>query len=184
MYVYRYHRHMNVKAARRLARNLMIRHGLPFWRLDFVNSMRYAGLCTHSKKLISLSVEFVQAYTPEQLSQIVLHEIGHALRGPVQDAEPHDDKWLKISRRLGYTGEATIGPEFPTPKIVWDVVCTSTGQILQVQDRPSPTSCKLCNTPSCTPLIERRQIVSQDLHNIPTPPHIFAPVFKRLHLIS
>ena len=175
---------MNTSAARRLARNLMIRHRVPFWRLDFVNSMRYAGLCTHSKRLISLSVEFTQAYTPEQLSQIVLHEIAHARRGPVPDAEPHDDKWLKIARRLGYTGDATVCRDYPSPKIVWDVVCTSTGLILQVPNQPDPTSCKLCNTPGCTPLIERRQIVSQDLHNIPAPPHIFAPVFTRLKKLS
>jgi len=174
---------MNVKAARRLARNKMIRHGLGLWSLNFVNSMRYAGLCTHSKKLISLSVEFTQAYTPAQLEQIVLHEIAHGLRGPVQDAEPHDDKWLKIARRIGYTGEATVPHDFPTPRIVWDVVCPSTGLILQVTERPSATTCKLCNTPSCTPITERRQIVSHKIHNIPAPPHIFAPLLARLKFL-
>jgi hypothetical protein len=144
--------------------------------------MKYAGLCNHKTRVISLAVEYVQAYTPEQLSQLVLHEIAHAMRGRVA-TDAHDEQWLKIARRIGYTGEAVLPLNYPAPKIVWDVVCTSTGLILQLPEQPHPTVCKLCNTPGCTPLTERRQLVSQDLHNIPTPPHFVAPFFRRLKSI-
>lgn len=170
---------MNVTATRRLARNLMIKHGVAPWRLIFINHESYAALCNHKDKTIALTVEYVQAYDAEQITQLVLHEIAHALRGrAVPDG--HDEKWLTIARRLGYTGLAVLPDHYPRPNIVWDVVCTSTGQILQTPTEPSPSTCKLCNDPGCTPLIERRQIVRADLHNIPTPEHIAAPAIRRL----
>jgi hypothetical protein len=157
----------------------MIRHGLAPWRLIFVNSTKYAGLCNHKDKTIALAVEFTQAYDVDQLTQLMLHEIAHARRGRVVP-DAHDEKWLKIARRLGYTGDTVLPADYPTPRIVWDVVCTSTGLILQVTPKPSETVCKLCNTPGCTPEIQRRQIVPAQLHNIPTPEHILAPAARRL----
>jgi hypothetical protein len=173
---------MNTTAARRLARNLMIKHGVGMWRLTFVNHMSYAALCNHKDLTISLAVEYVQAYTVEQVTQLVLHEIAHALRGRVVP-DAHDEKWLKLARRIGYSGDAVLPASYPKPRIVWDVVCTSTGLILQSPTPVDPTTCKLCNTPGCVPETERRQIVNADIHNRPAPPHIYAPFFRRLKSI-
>lgn len=170
---------MNVKAARRLARNLMIEHGLAVWRLDFMNHDSIAGLTTHSERKISLAVEYAQAYTPEQLTQLVLHEVAHALRGPATVS--HDVKWLQTARRLGYLHGETMPVHYPRPNIRWDIVCPSTGEIHQTATRPDADHfCKLCNDPSCAPEIQRRQIVRQDVHNIPAPEHIYAPTIRRL----
>lgn len=167
---------MNVTAARRHARNLMIKHGLHLWRLDFMNSTKTAALTHFKRHLIELSVEFVQAYNEEQLTQLVLHEIAHAHRGRVRaklgeftTPDPHDDRWLFIARLIGYTGDVCMPADYPTPHIVWDVVCTSTGLIQQVTEQP-PAVCNSCN--ECTPHVQRRQIVSAELHSIPTPPHV------------
>lgn len=170
---------MNTTATRRLARNLMIKHGVPLWRLEFVNAMAYAGITNHKRNVIALTVEYVQAYNEEQITQLVLHEIAHAIRGRVA-VNAHDEKWLFIAQRMGYTGGTCMPETYPSPRIVWDYTCTSTGQILETQEPPADNddTCKLCN--SCEPIVERRQIVDADLHNIPTPEHIAAHTIRRV----
>jgi len=169
---------MNTKAARRLARNLMIQHHLAAWQLTFMNHNTIAAQTTHSTHTITLAVEYAQAYTPDQLTQLMLHEIAHAQRGPTQT--PHDTKWLQTARRLGYLHGATMPAHYPSPVIRWDIICTTTGEIHQTTTAPPEDhSCKLCNSPECTPDIQRRQIVRQDIHNIQPPEHI-SPSFRRL----
>jgi hypothetical protein len=171
---------MNTAAARRLARNLMIRHGLALWRLDYINHSAHAAQCVFSRHTIELTVEYVQAYNPEQVTQLVLHEIAHALRGPSEAKNHHDDKWLRIARRIGYKGGATVDPSFPQPVIVWDIVCPTTGHIQELHTAPTAPHCKNCNNRDCTPEVQRRQIVRADYHTIPAPPHIAAPIIRTL----
>lgn len=157
----------------------MIRHGLGAWRLDFINHHNIAAQTVFSTLTISLTVEFVQAYTPDQLTQLVLHEIAHALRGPCSDSG-HDSKWLQTARRLGYIHGVTMPAHYPTPSIRWNITCPNTGEILQTASAPEPEPfCKLCNDPECAPEVQRRQIVRADVHNIPAPEHIF-PIVQRL----
>lgn len=169
---------MNTAAARRLARNLMIRHGLALWRLDYINHSSHAAETVFSKHVIQLTVEYVQAYNDQQVTQLVLHEIAHALRGPSSLSQHHDDKWLRIARRIGYHGGATIDPSFPKPVIVWDITCQTTGLIQELHTAPTAPHCKNCNNRDCTPITERRQIVRADYHTIPAPPHIATPIIR------
>lgn len=170
---------MNVKAARRQARNLMIRHGLAAWRLDFMNHHCIAAQTSFTDHSISLTVEFVQAYTPDQLTQLVLHEIAHALRGP-SDLSGHDSKWLKTARSLGYLHGDTMPAHYPTPNIRWNLTCPATGDTLQTPEEPDEEPfCKLCNDLDCVPKVQRRQIVTADVHRLPAPDHIF-PIVQRL----
>lgn len=159
----------------------MIRHGLGLWSLKFVNSTRYGGLCTFSEHTISLAVEYVQAYSEEQLTQVILHEIAHALRGPnkTDPLNSHDEKWLTRARKIGYLHGETLPPEFPRPRIVWNLTCTNTGQILETSDKPDPNAaCKVCN--ACTPLTERRQLVKAHTFNAPAPEHIMTTRLRHL----
>jgi predicted SprT family Zn-dependent metalloprotease len=157
----------------------MIKHGLSAWRLDFMNNTKTAALTHFKKHLIELSVEFTQAYDQEQLTQLVLHEIAHAYRGRGKE-HAHDERWLFIARLIGYTGDECMPADYPTPKIVWDIVCTTTGLIQQVHTAPDAADCKNCNSEHCTPIVQRRQIVRADLHTIPTPPHIAARAIRKL----
>lgn len=175
---------MNTAAARRLARNLMIRHGLALWRLDYINHSSHAAETVFSKRVIQLTVEYVQAYNDHQVTQLVLHEIAHALRGPSPASQHHDDKWLKIARRIGYLGGERVDPSFPQPVIVWDVVCPTTGLIQELHAPPTSRHCNNCNDPSCMTETQRRQIVRADYHTIPAPTHIAAPLINALKSLT
>jgi hypothetical protein len=169
---------MNPDATLRLANQIRARkapHCL--YRIRLANSLEWAGRCDYSKGTIELSVEFMQAYTPYQVSQIMKHELAHALRGPVRPhrVNGHDDKWLKIARRLGYEHGEMVPHEWPVPKIVWNLTCTNTGQILETSTDPGD-SCKICN--ACTPVKERRQIVKASTYDIKADPYFFEPAVK------
>jgi predicted SprT family Zn-dependent metalloprotease len=158
----------------------MIRHGLALWRLDYINHSSHAAECVFSKHVIQLTVEYVQSYNDTQVTQLVLHEIAHALRGPSDVSQHHDAKWLRIARRIGYLGGATMDPSYPQPVIVWDVVCPTTGLIQELHTAPTAPHCKNCNNRDCIPETQRRQIVRADFHTIPAPTHIAAPMLNAL----
>jgi predicted SprT family Zn-dependent metalloprotease len=170
---------MNPDATLRLANQ--IRHKIAptcFYKIRLANSLEWAGRCDYSTGTIELSLEFMQAYDPYQVSQIVKHELAHALRGPVRPhrLNGHDEKWLKIAQRLGYEHGETVPHSWPVPKIIWNLTCTSTGQILETSTDPGDT-CKLCN--ACTPVKERRQMVTQSTYSIKAEPFFYDPALER-----
>ena len=160
---------MQPAATKRIAINLVSKYiPLHGYEIKMANSLDWAGLCDFENRVIKLSMEHTQAYNPEQVTQIALHEIAHAIRGPVRSTlnAGHDAEWLKAARRIGYEHGEIVPSTFPRPKIVWNTTCTKTGVILQRTTQPEPDFCNICNTTSCTPIIERRQLVKAHLHNI------------------
>ncbi len=80
------------------ARELMDKHGLKDWRLEFNNARRQLGACRMSKKLITLSRRHALKQPPDLMTDVILHEIAHALAGP---GVGHGPKWKAIASRLG-----------------------------------------------------------------------------------
>lgn len=95
-------------AAERMARELMMKHLGPGWHFKWDRAPHYAGVTRCDQKLIALSEYAVVQYSAEQVRQVILHEIAHALRGvcprTYRKDEGHDERWLKTARRIGYTG--------------------------------------------------------------------------------
>lgn len=174
---------MNPSAALRLANQVRHRKApLCLYRIRLVNSMEWAGRCDYVARTIDLSIEFMQAYGPYEVSQIVKHELAHAIRGPVRPhrLNGHDDQWLSIARRLGYEHGEKVPNEWPIPKIVWNLTCTLTGEILETPTDPGD-SCKLCNT--CTPVKERRQMVKASTYDLQADPYFYDPAVKKLQAL-
>ena len=80
------------------ARKLMNEHGLQKWSLRFNSARRQLGACNYRKKEIVLSQIGSVHRTPEQTTDVILHEIAHALAGWEAG---HGPKWKKIASRIG-----------------------------------------------------------------------------------
>lgn len=80
------------------ARRLMDQHGLPNWLLGFNHSFKQLGLCNYEKKEILLSAMQAIRRTPAETTDVILHEIAHALAGWKAG---HGPKWKKIATRIG-----------------------------------------------------------------------------------
>jgi hypothetical protein len=171
---------MNPNAALRLANQVRYKKApLCMYKFRLANSTEWAGRCDYVTGTIDLSIEFMQAYSPYHVSQIVKHELAHAIRGPVRPhrLNGHDDQWLKIARRLGYEHGEMVPHAWPVPQIVWNLTCTNTGEILETSTDPGD-SCKICN--ACTPVKERRQIVKASTYNLQADPYWYDPALQKM----
>lgn len=116
---------MRVRDARRLARRLMVEHGVGHWHLELVHTSAYAGRCDRGPQIIELSEPFVRLNRTGPVTEVVLHEIAHA-----RTVGAHDYSWRKEAKRIGCTGSAhpryTVEGEwihYPAEK--WIALCPS-----------------------------------------------------------
>src|SRR5581483_6001841 len=81
-----------------LACRLLVQHGLADWNFCFNHRKIYMGVCRHSRKRIELSRHFVEVNSDELIRDVILHEIAHALVGPMHG---HDDVWRQKCLEIG-----------------------------------------------------------------------------------
>src|SRR5262245_59311474 len=98
--------------ARRLAEELMARHGLAGWSFGFNRRKRSLGLCRYATRTIELSVYLVYGNSAaDEVRDTLLHEIAHALVGP---GHAHDAAWkakcLEVGARPQRCGQADMPP--------------------------------------------------------------------------
>ena len=111
---------MDLNQARELATGLMARHRLAGWRLVFDGAKTRAGVCRSDRKEIGLSRTLIALYSPEQVTETVLHEIAHALVGP---RHGHDRVWRAAAQRIGCSGKRCMPPDAPSVEGAWVGVC-------------------------------------------------------------
>src|SRR5690349_19741706 len=128
---------------RRLASELMARHGLSGWRLVFDNAKTRGGVCRYDVREIGLSRPLMSLYEAEQVTEIVLHEVAHALTGP---GHGHDRVWRASARRIGCSGRRCLPVDAPSVEGPWAGVCPA-GHRTTAHRRPIRVeSCRSCST--------------------------------------
>lgn len=121
----------------------MARHRLTGWRLVFDNAKTRAGACRSDRREITLSRPLVALYSPEQVTETMLHEIAHALAG---SGHGHDRVWRTIARRIGYTGGRCLPADAPQVDGPWVGVCPA-GHRTTAHRRPV----RVRSCPQCSP---------------------------------
>ena len=74
------------------------------WSFGFDNAKTRAGLCSFDRHRITVSRYLAGRYEDDEIHQILLHEIAHALAGP---RVGHGPRWRAIAKELGYDGKRT-----------------------------------------------------------------------------
>jgi predicted SprT family Zn-dependent metalloprotease len=88
---------------RHWANILIVRYLDPaVWAFDFDNAKTRAGLCNYTAKRITVSRYLAARYDDNDIYQVLLHEVAHALAGSRAGHGPH---WRGIARGLGYMGD-------------------------------------------------------------------------------
>src|SRR5690606_25270933 len=103
---------------------------------------RRAGLCDYSSKRISVSRYLAARYEDDEIHQILLHEVAHAVAGPKSG---HGPRWRQIAIDLGYEGkrlhDGAIADEFAR----WIGTCPS-GHVHYRYRRPTRVlACGVCS---------------------------------------
>jgi SprT protein len=139
---------MQKQAIQELALRLMEQHGLiqQGWKFSFDRAVKRAG-CTHwGSKRITVSPLVTEHWTEAGVTDLILHEIAHAIAG---HGAGHSFKWVRIAKSIGCNGERLYsGYDADTivrikPK--WLGICDSCGRTQPSHKRFKGT-CGTCDS--------------------------------------
>jgi predicted SprT family Zn-dependent metalloprotease len=112
------------------------------WTFGFDNAKTRGGQCNHSTKRITVSRYLAARFDDDEIHQVLLHEVAHALAGP---AAGHGQRWRAIARDLGYVGERTLDKPVAQDLAPWVGRCPR-GHVHYRYRRPTRTmSCAKCS---------------------------------------
>lgn len=128
---------------RRWADALIALHLDPaLWSFDFDNAKTRAGLCDYSRKRITVSRYLSSRYEDDEIHQILLHEIAHALAG---NRAGHGPKWRAIAAGLGYEGARVHSGAIADDLAPWVGTCPAGHRHYRYRRPARPLSCGQCS---------------------------------------
>jgi len=90
------------------------------WSFAFDNAKTRAGLCNYTDKRISVSRYLAARYEDDEIHQVLLHEVAHAIAG---SRSGHGARWKSIAKDLGYEGKRLHDGEIANEFAPWVGVC-------------------------------------------------------------
>lgn len=90
------------------------------WTFGFDLAPSRAGVCRFNERRINLSVSYCLSATRADIHDTILHEIAHALVGPLHN---HDRVWKAKAREIGCTGDRCHRVQHTVPKWVGECGC-------------------------------------------------------------
>ena len=115
---------MDTWQAERMARGLMDEFGLEQWTFRWDNAKKRFGCCRRNKKEISLSKPLTILNLRLDVSDVIRHEIAHALAPPQSH---HDAAWQAQCLITGARPERCYDEAVMTPPAPYRVECPQCG---------------------------------------------------------
>jgi predicted SprT family Zn-dependent metalloprotease len=81
---------------------LIALHLDPSWTFGFDSAKTRAGLCNYTSRRISVSRYLATRYDDDEIHQVLLHEVAHAIAGT---RAGHGPRWKAVAAQLGYEGK-------------------------------------------------------------------------------
>lgn len=158
---------------------LMAEHGLSdqSWVFRLDHSVSRAGCCNFTRRTISLSKHLVNdtTHSLDDVRNILLHEIAHALAGPTG---AHGPEWRAIALRIGCDGERCHSLDLkPFSQILACVLCGHVNALRhrvcrEYWNRAACTSCSAVGSLTC---VSRKTWLAIVNAAPPVPPVPFPP---------
>jgi predicted SprT family Zn-dependent metalloprotease len=112
------------------------------WSFGFDHAKMRAGLCDFKKKRISVSRYLAARYDDDEVRQILLHEIAHALAG---SRAGHGPKWRTIAKQIGYDGKRTHDGSAANDLAPIVGYCPAGHEFFRFKRATRPLSCGRCS---------------------------------------
>lgn len=124
--------------------NALIRMHLDarIWTFEFDHAKRRAGLCNFSRHRISVSRHLAARFEDDEIHQVLLHEVAHAMAGP---RAGHGPEWKAICKQIGYEGGRTHSGEIAHEFAPWVGKCPSGHEHVRFRKPTRPLSCGTCS---------------------------------------
>jgi predicted SprT family Zn-dependent metalloprotease len=111
------------------------------WTFALDHARTRVGCCHYADNLITVSRYLIAYLADDEVDQVILHEIAHALVGPKVG---HSKPWQCMARSLGYTGGRTI--EVPEARLGtrWRGVCQEGHEVFRHRKPSGRVYCGAC----------------------------------------
>ncbi len=113
------------------------------WSFGFDSAKTRAGLCNYRAKHITVSKYLAIRFDDDEIHQVLLHEVAHAMAGV---RAGHGPKWKSISRELGYVGTRTHDGSVADELAPWLGTCPRGHELYRYRKPTRPMSCAKCST--------------------------------------
>jgi predicted SprT family Zn-dependent metalloprotease len=112
------------------------------WSFGFDRAKRRAGLCNFTSRHISVSRYLSEKFDDDEIHQVLLHEVAHAIAGP---SAGHGTHWQRVASDLGYVGGRTHRGEIAHESAPWVGTCPGGHTHYRFRAPTRETSCGQCN---------------------------------------
>jgi predicted SprT family Zn-dependent metalloprotease len=121
---------------------LIALHLDPSWSFGFDNAKTRAGLCNYTDKHISVSKYLAARYEDDEIHQVLLHEVAHAIAGT---RAGHGPKWRAVAADLGYEGKRLHDGEIANEFAPWVGTCPAGHLHYRYRKPARPLACGQCS---------------------------------------
>lgn len=112
------------------------------WTFAFDNAKKRAGLCNFSTKRLSVSRYLASRYDDDEIHQVLLHEVAHAMAGPKAG---HGPAWVRVAREIGYEGQRLHHGKIADELAPWIGACPHGHRLYRYRAPTRRVSCGECS---------------------------------------
>jgi predicted SprT family Zn-dependent metalloprotease len=127
---------------RRWAEALITLHLGPGWTFGFDSAKTRAGLCNYTAKRISVSRYLASRYADDEIHQVLLHEVAHAIAG---NRAGHGPRWKAVATELGYEGKRLHDGAIAHELAPWVGMCPAGHVHYRYRQPTRPLACGTCS---------------------------------------
>lgn len=111
------------------------------WSFGFDHAKRRAGLCNYTERRITVSRYLAERYDDDEIHQVLLHEVAHAIAG---SQAGHGPVWKRVANDLGYVGGRLLDGGAAKELAPWRGVCPSGHEHFRYRQPTRVQSCGEC----------------------------------------
>jgi predicted SprT family Zn-dependent metalloprotease len=111
------------------------------WTFAFDNAKTRAGLCDYGKRRITVSRHLAGRYDDDEIHQVLLHEVAHAIAG---SKAGHGPRWRSVAADLGYVGGRLHDGAIASELAPWIGRCPAGHEHYRYRTPAKPLACGQC----------------------------------------
>ncbi|WP_416393933.1 MULTISPECIES: SprT-like domain-containing protein [unclassified Curtobacterium] len=132
-----------LEAVRSRAERLMTAHlGTGSWSFGFDHAKTRAGQCDFARRRITVSRHLAVRFSDDDVDQVLLHEIAHALAGA---RAGHGPTWRRTAKAIGYTGSRLYDGPVASELAPWIGTCPAGHEHFRYRTPTRPLACARCS---------------------------------------
>lgn len=112
------------------------------WTFAFDHAKTRAGQCDFARRRITVSRHIAARVTEDDVEQVLLHEVAHALAGP---RAGHGPVWRRTAAGIGYTGSRLYGGPIASELAPWVGTCPAGHEHFRYRTPTRPLACARCS---------------------------------------